>query len=88
MVQDPSLSNGLQILDLLRAVSPPTVNNSLITPGHSPKDKEMNAKYILSVARKIGASCYCTWEDIVDVKPKMRLLLVAGVMQVAQRTGK
>ncbi len=85
-LQDPSLSTGVQLLELLSAVSPLTVNSSLITPGYSPKEKEMNAKYILSVARKLGATCYCTWEDIVDVKQKMILLLVAAVMQVAQRS--
>jgi plastin-1 len=72
-------------LELLAAVEPRAVKPDLITPGESPEDKVLNAKYVLSVARKIGASVYCTWEDIVAVKPKVMLLLVAAIMQVAQK---
>jgi hypothetical protein len=32
------------------------------------------------VARKIGATVYLTWEDIVEVKQKMVMMLVASVM--------
>lgn len=48
--------------------------------GVTPKDKEMNAKYVLSVARKLGATIFIIWEDIAEVKPKMILLLIASFM--------
>jgi len=85
--KDPSLGSGVLLLDLLHALSPKAVNPDLVNPGDTPEGKELNAKYVISVARKIGASIYCTWDDISDVKPKMILLLVAATMQVAQRTG-
>ncbi len=37
-------------------------------------------RYVISVARKIGATVYLTWEDIVEVKQKMVMMLVASVM--------
>lgn len=41
-------------------------------------EKEMNAKYLLSLLRKLGATIFIVWEDIVDVKPKMMLMLIAS----------
>jgi plastin-1 len=82
------LGNGVALLELLAAVEPRAVKADLITPGESEEDKILNAKYVLSVARKIGASVYCTWEDIIAVKPKVMLLLVAAIMQVAQKKAK
>ena len=48
--------------------------------GVTPKEKEMNARYVLSVARKLGATIFIIWEDIAEVKPKMLLLLIASFM--------
>ncbi len=45
-------------------------------PGPSPRPR----RYVISVARKIGATVYLTWEDIVEVKQKMVMMLVASVM--------
>lgn len=84
-LQDPSISEGTLLLDLVAAVAPDVVNRTMITPGGTPGDKELNAKYIISLARKIGASIFYTWEDIVEVNPKMVMLLVASLMQVALR---
>lgn len=39
-----------------------------------------NAKYVISVARKIGAVVFLTWEDITEVKPKMIMTFVASLM--------
>jgi hypothetical protein len=60
------------LLGLLAAVEPRAINASLVTAGETPEEREKNAKYVLSVARKLGATVFLTWEDIVDVKPKVR----------------
>ena len=44
------------------------------------EDKKLNARYAVSVARKIGASIFLTWEDIVEAKPKMILTILASLM--------
>ena len=41
------------------------------------QDKMLNAKYALSMARKIGAHTYALPEDLVEVKPKMVLTVFA-----------
>ncbi len=38
-----------------------------------------------SVARKMGAAVFCTWEDINSVRPKMIMMFLASVMLVDQR---
>jgi plastin-1 len=72
------------LLNLLKSIEPRAVNASIPTEGATDEEKKKNAKYIISVARKIGAQVLLTWEDIVDVKPKMIMTLVASIMHAAQ----
>lgn len=44
------------------------------------KDKFTNAKYAVSMARKIGARVYALPEDIAEVKPKMVMTVFACLM--------
>lgn len=81
--RDPSLKNGLYILNLLATVEPRAINWDLVTAGANDEDCELNAKYVISVARKIGCCIFLLWEDIVDVKPKMLMTLVGAIMHVA-----
>jgi plastin-1 len=80
--QDKSLANGLFLLDLCAAVSPRSVNDEAILPGETDEDKELNAKYAISVARKMGATLFLLWEDIVEINPKMIMTFVAGMMMI------
>jgi hypothetical protein len=58
----PSLPRSIFLLDLLAAVDVRAVNTELVTPGESVEDRMKNAKYVLSVARKVrlGASFRAT----------------------------
>jgi len=44
------------------------------------KEKFSNAKYAISMARKIGAKVYALPEDIVEVKSKMVMTIFACIM--------
>ncbi|GBG62613.1 hypothetical protein CBR_g31249 [Chara braunii] len=78
--KDKTLSTGVFFLDLLGAVEPRIVNTTLVTEGKTAEDRESNAKYIISVARKLGCSIFLLWDDIVEVRPKMILTLAASIM--------
>ena len=52
--------------------------------GENDKEIEDNAKYIISVARRLNAVVFCVWEDIKDVKPKMMMVMTASLRQVAE----
>jgi len=78
--KDPSISTGLFYLDLLTAIEPRIIDQQYITPGNTGEEKLLNAKYAISVARKLGAVIFLLPEDIVEVKPKMILTFTASVM--------
>jgi len=61
-------------------MNPKACNPDLITAGDSKEEAEQNAKYAISVARKIGATVFLLWEDITEVKPKMILTFIGGLM--------
>ncbi|KAF0984975.1 hypothetical protein FDP41_000014 [Naegleria fowleri] len=73
--EDPSLSDGKFLVHLCHAVSPQSCNLEMLS-----EESEQNAKYAISVARKIGAVVFLLWEDIVEVNKKMILSFVASLM--------
>lgn len=44
------------------------------------QEKFTNAKYAISMARKVGARVYALPEDITEVKPKMIMTVFACLM--------
>ena len=83
--RDPSLASGVFLLDLLTAMKPKTVNRELCLAGGTEEEQTNNAKYAISVARKLGAAVFLTYEDIIEVKPKM-LLTFVGCLMATDRT--
>jgi plastin-1 len=84
--KDSSLKTGFFLCMLCAAISPRSVNVDMITPGETSEDAHLNAKYAISVARKIGAVVFLLWEDIVEVKPKMIFAFVASLAKVGLRS--
>lgn len=78
--KDSSISTSHVVLDLIDAISPGSIDYNVVTPGQSEEDKYSNAKYAVSMARKIGARLYALPEDLVEVKPKMVLTVFACLM--------
>ncbi|RVE63685.1 hypothetical protein OJAV_G00138460 [Oryzias javanicus] len=79
--KDKEISTSLSVLELIDAIQPGSVNYELIkTSGLSEADKLENAKYAISMARKIGARVYALPEDLVEVKPKMVMTVFACLM--------
>jgi len=56
--------------------------------GETDEEKENNAKYLISIARKLGAVIFCVWEDIVKVNYKMILVLVCSLFEVQEEMKK
>ncbi|KAM4041289.1 plastin-1 isoform 1-T3 [Anomaloglossus baeobatrachus] len=79
--RDRSISTSLPVLDLIDAIAPKAVNPDMVKRENlSDADKMSNAKYAISIARKIGARIYALPEDLVDVKPKMVMTVFACLM--------
>jgi plastin-3 len=77
---DPSISDSLAVVDLVDACKPQSVNYALLKPSILQQDKLENAKYAISMARKIGARVYALPEDIVEVNAKMVMTIFACLM--------
>jgi plastin-1 len=80
--KDSSLRTSHFFLDLLETIRK-AVNYDLVTPGQSDQEALQNAKYTISVARKLGCTIFLLPEDIVEVNPKMILTLIGSIMSVA-----
>jgi plastin-1 len=87
-LKDQSLSDGIYLLKLCAAIEPKTIDWDIIMKGETDEEKENNAKYIISIARKLGAVIFCVWEDIPKVNYKMLLVLVCSLFEIYQERKK
>ncbi|KAL7389358.1 hypothetical protein ABVT39_002331 [Epinephelus coioides] len=79
--KDKEISSSLAVVELIDAIQPGSIDYDLIkTSSLSEDDKLENAKYAISMARKIGARVYALPEDLVEVKPKMVMTVFACLM--------
>ncbi|XP_043850653.1 plastin-1 isoform X1 [Dromiciops gliroides] len=79
--KDKSISTSLPVLDLIDAIAPNAIRQEMVKREYlSDEDKLNNAKYAISVARKIGARIYALPDDLVEVKPKMVMTVFACLM--------
>lgn len=79
-VQDSSIAKGRVVIDLIDCIKPGTINYDLVREGGSDEDNLANAKYAISMARKIGARVYALPEDITEVKQKMVMTVFSTLM--------
>ncbi|KAI3356307.1 hypothetical protein L3Q82_017195, partial [Scortum barcoo] len=80
-LQDMSISSSMPVLDLIDAIQPGSIRYDLLkTEDLTEEEKLNNAKYAISMARKIGARVYALPEDLVEVKPKMVMTVFACLM--------
>jgi len=73
--RDPSLSDGIWVLDVIHGIKPEYVDYELVS-----EDSYENAKLAISIARKLGALIWIVPEDIVEVRPRLILTFVASLM--------
>jgi len=78
--QDSSIASALVVVDLVDAIKPGTIDYGVLKDGSEEGDNHANAKYAISMARKIGARIYALPEDIAEVKPKMVMTVFACLM--------
>lgn len=81
--KDPSIATSQAVLDLVDAIKPGVVDYGLVSAGETDEERHENAKYALSVARKIGATTYALPDDLAEVKPKMVLTVFACLVATA-----
>jgi len=83
-LKDQALSNGHFLLKLCSGVEPRAINWDIVMKGDTDEEKANNAKYVISIARKLGAVVFCVWEDIVNVNYKMILVLICSLFAIQE----
>jgi len=84
--KDARLKNGLFFLNFLRAIRSDVIDDQYVTTGDNDADCLLNARYAISVARKLGATLFLIPEDIVEVKPKMLMTFTAALLALYKPT--
>jgi len=85
-LKEKKLNDGLFWIELLASIEPRCIRWDLVLKEKlHDKDREMNAKYALSVARGLGAMNFLFWKDITEVKPKLLLTFLASLYDVEQK---
>lgn len=83
--KDPEIKMSRCVVDLIDAIKPGIINYSMLSTDDSEDDLLMNAKYAISMARKLGARIYALPEDLVEVNSKMVLTVFACLMAQAHK---
>ncbi|KAL4508359.1 hypothetical protein ABPG72_003663 [Tetrahymena utriculariae] len=82
--KDKSLKNSHFFFKIMESIEPRAINQDLITPGETDEEVTNNAKYAISVARKLGAAVFLVWEHIRDVNPKFLMTFTASLYNCAK----
>jgi plastin-1 len=83
--KDASLSDSVFLINLIAAIEPRIINWDIVQKGETEEEKENNAKYLLSVIRKMGAVIFSVWEDVTKVNPKMIFVLVCTLFEISEQ---
>lgn len=78
--KDPSIATSMPVLDLVDSIKPSSVNYDLVESGTDEESLKANAKYAISMCRKIGARVYALPDDLVEVNQKMCMTVFACLM--------
>jgi len=77
--KDPKFADGQLLIKLCAEIEPRIINWDLVGKTGSDEDKENNAKYAISIARKLGAVIFLVWDDIPELNKKMILIFVCSL---------
>ena len=76
------MSDGHFLLQVCAAIEPRAIDWDIVKKGEEEDDKANNAKYIISIVRKLGGVVFCIWEDIVKVEYKQIFILFATLYEI------
>ena len=82
-LKDKKLGNSVYFINIMKSIEPRSINwDIVVTDKDDDESKQNNAKYAISIARKLGATVFLVWEDIAEVKSKLLLTFLASLYEV------
>ena len=83
--QDPVIVDSRVICDLIDSIKPNSIKFEALKTDTSYESRMDNARYAVSMARKIGARVFALPEDIVEGKQNMIMTIFASLMIVGEQ---
>lgn len=78
--KDANLKDGVYLINLLAAIEPRIIDWDLVSKDTTDEEKlAVNAKYAISIARKLGAIIFMVWEDVLEMNSKMMTIFISSV---------
>eukprot|EP01132_Coremiostelium_polycephalum_P002341 gene2341-2889_t len=77
---DSTLKDGIFLLDLLNSIQLGSIDYKEVQYFDNYESKKANAKYVISVARRLGCTAIIFWEDIVEAKPNMIMTFLCDLI--------
>jgi len=81
-LKDQQMKDSKFLMHLCAAIEPRAINWDILSNGETDEDYLNNAKYLISVAKKLGAVIFATKEDIVKVNAKHMFIFIAVLMSI------
>lgn len=81
--KDANLKTGVFLINLTAAIDPEIINWDLVNM--DPNDEEalsLNARYAISIARKLGAVIFMVWEDVLELNSKMMTIFMSSLYEL------
>lgn len=82
--KDAKFGDGTLLIKLCGTIEPRAINQDLVMPGTTDEEKAQNAKYAISIARKLGAIIFLVYDDILKLNKKMILIFVCALYDLKQ----
>ena len=76
---DKKFADGKLLVKMCATIEPKIINWDLVSDSGEEKDIELNCKYAISIARKLGATIFMVWDDIPALNKKMILIFVCSL---------
>lgn len=82
--KDKNLSSGVYLVNLCAAIEPRAIDWDIVNkdPNCDDEAKALNAKYAISITRKLGGTVFMVWEDVLELNQKMMTIFFATVYEL------
>lgn len=86
--RDANLKSGVHLINLCAAIEPRIIDWDIVYKNADATDeqKALNAKYAISIARKLGAIIFMVWEDVPEGNGKMMTIFVSSLLEIYQKS--
>lgn len=83
--KDANLKDGVFLVNLCAAIEPRIIDWDLVYQENSTDEqKSLNARYAISIARKLGAIIFMVWEDVLEGNAKMMTIFMCSLYELYQ----